>query len=159
VKNMTLFWLIIFVILIVVEAVTVSLTSIWFAAGALAALISAAFSAPIWLQVIWFIVVSGVTLYFTRPLAKRYLNAKRLATNADRVLESVCIVTEEIDNIAGTGTVSVGGKLWTARSKTGEKISMGEMVKAVSIEGVKLIVVPTSCVPEHSKEVYSTEIT
>lgn len=155
---MTLFWLIVFIILIVVEAATVSLTSIWFAAGALAALISAAFDAPIELQVIWFIIVSGVTLYFTRPLAKKYLNSKRTATNADRVLDSVCIVTEEIDNFAGTGTVSVGGKLWTARSKTGDKISKGETVKAMSIEGVKLIVVPTSIVPEQIKESEQTTI-
>jgi membrane protein implicated in regulation of membrane protease activity len=150
---MTLFWLILLVILIIIEAATVSLTSIWFAVGALAALISAVFSAPIWLQVVWFIFISGIMLVFTRPLAKKYLNSKRTATNADRVLNAVCIVTEDIDNIAGTGTVSVGGKLWTARSKTGDKISKGEMVKAVSIEGVKLIVIPMNLSKQEEADV------
>ena len=137
-------WLIAFVVFLIVEAVTFGLASIFFAFGALVALISALVGAPLGVQIAVFIVVSAVALYFTRPLAKKYLNARKLPTNADRMLNMIGIVTEEIDNIKGTGTVSVGGKVWTARSKSDENIAKGERVRAASIEGVKLIVRPAA---------------
>lgn len=150
---MILFWLFAFIVFLIIEAVTLGLTSIYFAAGALAALLSAAFSAPPWLQIVWFIVVSGVTLYFTRPLAKKYVNARRVSTNADRILNMLCLVTEEIDNLKATGAVSVGGKIWTARSLTGENIPIGTSVLPQSIEGVKLIVIPAGSAVEQEKPV------
>ncbi len=133
-------WLIAFVVFLILEAVTVGLASIFFAFGAFVALISALIGAPLGVQIALFIVVSAVTLYFTRPLAKKYLNARRHPTNADRMLGMIGIVTKEIDNIKGTGAVSIGGKIWTARSLTGENIAEGEKVRPESIEGVKLIV-------------------
>jgi membrane protein implicated in regulation of membrane protease activity len=145
-------WLIAFVVFLIIEAVTFGLASIFFAFGALVALIAAVASAPLWVQVVLFLVVSAVTLYFTRPLAKKYVNSRRMATNADRMLNMIGIVTEDIDNIEGTGTVSVGGKLWTARSLTGETIAKGKKVRAESIEGVKLIVKPLSDDAAENKE-------
>lgn len=139
---MIVFWLVAFIVFLVIEALTAGLTSIYFAAGALAALLSAALGAPVWLQVVWFVVLSGVTLYFTRPLAKKYVNSRRLATNADRVLGMVCIVTEDIDNLAGTGAAVAGGRIWTARSVDGTPIAKGSTVRVRAIEGVKLMVVP-----------------
>ena len=139
---MLIIWLALFVVFLIVEAATVGLASIWFAAGALVALICAAFNGPLWLQIALFVVVSAVTLIFTRPLAKKYLNPNRKATNADMVLTKAGTVTETIDNMAGTGTVSVGGKLWSARSLTGEVLEKGRYVRADHIEGVKLIVLP-----------------
>lgn len=140
-----LFWLIAFAVFLIVEAATYGLTSIYFAFGALAALICAVIDPKIiWLQVVLFIIVSAVTLYFTRPLAKKYVNVRHLPTNADRVLNMIGIVTEDINNIEGTGAVSVGGKIWTARSLTGVNIAKGERVRSKSIEGVKLIVMPLS---------------
>lgn len=152
---MIIFWLIAFVVFLAIEAATAGLTSIWFALGALVALISAAIGAPPWLQIIWFIVVSAVTLYFTRPLAKKYLSPRRKATNADRVLEMPCVVTEDIDNLNNTGSVSVNGKLWTARSMTGERLRKGTLVRAIAIEGVKLIVTPiVEAVSEKEAEIH-----
>ncbi len=139
---MIVFWLVAFIVFLVIEAVTAGLTSIYFAAGALAALLSAALGAPDWLQAVWFIVLSGVTLYFTRPLAKKYVNSRRLATNADRMIGTVCIVTEDIDNLAGTGAAVAGGKIWTARSVDGTPIPKGSTVRVCAIEGVKLMVAP-----------------
>jgi membrane protein implicated in regulation of membrane protease activity len=137
-----IFWLVAFVLFLIIEAATASLASIWFALGALVALISTALGAPLWMQIAWFIVVSAVTLYFTRPLAKKYLAPKRSATNADRLINETCAVTEDIDNIAGTGAVSIEGKIWTARSAGGEHIAKGTLVRVTAIEGVKLIVTP-----------------
>lgn len=133
-------WVIALVVFLVIEAITVGLTSIWFAAGALAAWICALLGAPVWLQVAVFIVVTAVALYFTRPLVKKYINGKVVPTNADANIGKECRVTETIDNIAGTGAVYVDGKTWTARSENDEVIPEGELVTALRIEGVKLIV-------------------
>lgn len=139
---MTVIWGIAMVIFLIIEGVTAGLASIWFAVGALAALISAAFGAPLWLQIVWFIVLSIVTLILTRPLARKYINNKSQATNADRMFGMTGRVTEAIDNIAGTGAVHLGGKEWSARSADGSAIPAGALVRAEAIDGVKLIVRP-----------------
>ena len=138
--TMTTFWLIVMVLFLVVEAVTVGLVCIWFAAGALLALLAAMCGAQLWLQIVLFLVASAATLYFTRPLVKRYVNSRVEPTNADMVIGKECRVTETVDNIAGTGAVYVDGKTWTARSENDEVIPEGTLVTAKSIDGVKLIV-------------------
>ena len=138
--TMTTFWLIVIVLFLVVEAATVGLVCIWFAVGSLAALLAAMCGAQLWLQIVLFLVVSAATLYFTRPLVKRYVNSKVEPTNADMVIGKECRVTETVDNIAGTGAVYVDGKTWTARTVDEEIIPEGQLVKAERIEGVKLIV-------------------
>lgn len=138
--TMTTFWLIVMVLFLVVEATTVGLVCIWFAVGSLAALLAAMCGAQLWLQIVVFLVVSAATLYFTRPLVKRYVNSKVEPTNADMVIGKECRVTETVDNIAGTGAVYVDGKTWTARSADDEVIPEGTLVTAKSIDGVKLIV-------------------
>ena len=141
--GMPAFWLIAMIVLLVVEGIAPGLVSIWFALGALAALISALLGAPLWLQVFWFVLVSVVSLAVTRPLAKKYVNSRVTPTNADMLVGQDCIVTEEIDNILGTGAVNVGGKVWTARlEEAGGRAYPGERMKILRIEGVKLIVVP-----------------
>lgn len=138
--TMTTFWLIVMVLFLAVEAVTVGLVCIWFAAGSLIALLAAMCGAQLWLQIVVFLIVSAATLYFTRPLVKRYVNSKVEPTNADMVIGKECRVTETVDNIAGTGAVYVDGKTWTARSENDEVIQAGTLVTAKSIDGVKLIV-------------------
>lgn len=140
IDNMSIVWVVIMVVFLVVEAATAGLTCIWFAIGALAALIAALFGAPIWLQLVWFFVVSVVTLYFTRPLVLKYVNSRSQPTNADMVIGKEALVTEAIDNVESAGAVAVGGKAWTARSENGEPIEVGSIVTVLRIEGVKLIV-------------------
>lgn len=137
-----LFWIVALLIFLAVEAVSVGLVSIWFAVGALAALICALLHGPVWLQAIWFVVISGVTLILTRPLVKKYVNAKSVATNADRNIGRSAVVTERIDNLAGTGTVKLDGVLWTARSANDAPIEEGTTVVVREIRGVKLLVEP-----------------
>lgn len=136
----TAFWIIAMVAFLVVEALTVGLASIWFAVGSLAAMICAMLDAQVWVQILVFLLVSAVALYFTRPLAKKYINGKKQPTNADMIIGKECRVTERIDNLAGTGAVYVDGKTWTARSDNEEVIEAGALVCALRIEGVKLIV-------------------
>lgn len=139
--NMTFVWLVAMVGLLVIEALVPGLVSIWFAAGALVALLLSLVGGELWLQFTCFLVVSLVLLALTRPLAKKYVNAHTTPTNADRLIGADCVVTEEIDNLRGTGAVSVDGKVWTARLETPDgKAPKGTVVKALRIEGVRLIV-------------------
>jgi len=136
-----IFWIVALIVFVAVEAATVGLASIWFAVGALAALICAALGGPVWLQVLWFLVVSVVTLILTRPLAKKLVNGRRVATNADRSIGRTATVTERIDNIAGQGAVRLDGLVWTARSTDDAvAIETGEQVTVREIQGVKLVV-------------------
>ena len=135
-------WLAATVVFAAVEAVSVGITSIWFALGAVAGLIVAALGGALWLQIVLFIVVTAATLIFTRPLAKKFINSRRVATNADRVFTISGVVKEDIDNLNASGVVSVDGKDWSARSLNGELIKAGTVVRTKKIDGVKLIVVP-----------------
>ncbi len=140
--NMTIFWIVFMVLFLIVEAATAGLTTIWFAVGALAALISALCNAAIWLQMLWFLIISIAALVFTRPLVRKYVNRKSQPTNADMVIGMEGRVVEPIDNVAAVGAVSVGGKIWSARSVGGEPVPAGTLVVADRIEGVKLFVAP-----------------
>ena len=141
--DMTVVWLIAMIVLLVVEGLVPGLISIWFALGALAALVSALLHAPLWLQIVWFLAVSIIALALTRPLAKKYINSRTQPTNADMLIGKECIVRESIDNVRGTGSVSVGGKVWTARTENeGVRLQEGDLAVVVRIEGVKLIVKP-----------------
>lgn len=135
------FWVAALVVFLIVEAVTAGLVSIWFVFGSLVALICAALGAAVWLQIFWFVIVSVATLVLTRPLVKRYVDSRSVATNADRNIGRAAVVTERIDNLAATGAVKLDGVVWTARSTDDAvAIETGERVTVRAIEGVKLIV-------------------
>ena len=139
--SMSVIWLIAMVILLIVEAMVPGLISIWFAIGALAALISALFHAPVWLQLVWFFAISILTLVLTRPLVKKYVNSRVTPTNADVVIGKDAVVTECIDNLHSQGAVMLDGKVWTARTEKEQvTVEAGETVRVLRIEGVKLIV-------------------
>ena len=136
-----IFWVVALVVFLIVEAVTAGLVSIWFVFGSLVALICAALGAAVWLQIFWFVIVSVATLVLTRPLVKRYVDSRSVATNADRSIGRAAVVTERIDNLAATGAVKLDGVVWTARSTDDAvAIETGERVTVRAIEGVKLIV-------------------
>lgn len=137
---MTIFWAAAIVVFVVVELATVGLTSIWFALGALCALIAALLGAPVWLQCIWFVIISVAALISTRPLVKKYINGKTQATNADRVIGRTAVVKERIDELAATGAVLADGKMWSARTVDGSTVEVGTPVTVRAIQGVRLIV-------------------
>ena len=135
------FWACAIVLFLIIEAVVPGLVSIWFAVGAIPALISALVGGPLWLQVVLFLVSSVAALVLTRPLAKKYVNSRVQPTNADMLIGKDCVVKETVDNLQGTGAVAVGGKVWTARAETeGEILPVGAVAKVLRIDGVKLIV-------------------
>lgn len=124
----------------VAEAVTVALVSIWFVAGAVAALVAAVAGASVTVQGVLFVAVSAVSLAATRPLAKKLAKRPPSRTNADRVLGARARVTEAVDNQNSTGAVYVDGKTWTARSADGSVLPAGAEVRVERLEGVKLFV-------------------
>ena len=137
-----MFWFVMLVLFILVEANTVTLVSSWFAAGALIAMIVSFFGAPIWLQAVLFFVISIVLLAAFRPLAKKYFTPKLTKTNVDSIIGTAGPVTVTINNTMATGTVKLGAMEWTARSTSGEPIPAGTLIKVDRIEGVKVFVSP-----------------
>lgn len=134
-------WLILMLVCVVVEILTMGLTTIWFAGGALVALIAGLLGANVPIQVSLFLLVSFVLLFVTRPVAMRYLNKDRVKTNASSLIGRTCIVKEEIDNLKAMGCVLIDGQEWTARCVDDNMvIEEGKVVVIESIKGVKLIV-------------------
>lgn len=97
----TMVWLAAMIVLIIIEIVTVGLTTIWFAIGALFAIIVSMLDGGIILQMTVFLLVSLGMLIFTRPLAIRYINNTRTRTNYEGIIGKVVRITQEVDNIAG----------------------------------------------------------
>ncbi len=125
----------------VIQILTMGLTTVWFAGGALAATLASLVGLPLMIQIILFLVVSGLLLFFTRPIAVKYFNKDRVRTNAESLVGRQAIVISEIDNLQGIGQVNVGGMEWSARTRD-ENITMpvGTVVVVLAIDGVKLIV-------------------
>lgn len=139
--EMLVFWLIVLILSVGIEAATLGLTCIWFAFGALIAVIAAALQAPLAVQVILFFIVSLVLMFGTRPIAVKYFNKDRVKTNVESLVGRQAIVVGEIDNLLGTGQVVVGGQEWSARCvDDGTKLPEGTVVEIVAISGVKLMV-------------------
>ena len=137
----TIAWLALLIILLIIEIITVGLTSIWAAGGALAALILNILGIPLAGQIIVFFVVTFVLLYFTRPFAVKYINTQRVKTNYEGIIGKTIRITETVDNISQTGTAVVNGQEWTVRAeKDGDILEPDTLAKAVNIAGVKLIV-------------------
>lgn len=133
-------WAAAIVIFGTLEAVTAQLVSIWFVFGAIAALIASFFNVPFAVQVIIFVAVTVLALVITRPLVKKFINPKRVKTNADKVVGQAGIVVQDINNVEATGQVKVDGQIWTARSTDNNVIASGNEVIIEKIDGVKLIV-------------------
>ncbi len=139
----SIIWLALFVVLIVFEAVTTGLFTIWFAGGALIALLVSLFLDMWVVQMVVFLIVSFLLLYFMRPVAMRKFNAKRLKTNVEDIAGREAKVTEFIDNLNASGTAILNGLEWSARSvEDSVTIPAGERVLVREVRGVKLIVEP-----------------
>lgn len=139
--NMTIAWLVILVVLVVIELVTMGLTTIWFAGGALIAALVSIPGTPLGLQILLFLTVSLLLLFFTRPIAVKYFNKDRVRTNVESLIGRQAIVISEINNLEGIGQVNTGGMEWSARSSYHDVVlPVGAVVTILGIDGVKLIV-------------------
>ena len=137
----SMYWLLIFVVLLVIEILTMGLTTIWFAGGALAAFAAGILGMGIIVQVIVFVIVSLVLLFLTRPYAVKYFNKDREKTNVEGLIGQQAVVTEEIDTLQAKGVAVVGGVEWSARTREPDGLIAKDTVVVIEeIQGVKLIV-------------------
>ena len=136
-----IYWLIVLVILIIIEILTLGLTTIWFAGGALVSFFLAIFMDSFVVEAGVGLIVSFFLLFYTRPIVKKYLNKGIVKTNYEGLIGRDGRVTEIINNVEGTGTVNLSGQLWTARSVDDKiTIDVDTIVTVNSIQGVKLLV-------------------
>lgn len=137
----TILWLALFVVLLIVEILTMGLTTVWFAGGALVALVLAIAGLELPVQIITFLIVSIVLLILTRPIAIKFFNQEREKTNVDGLIGRKAVVLDAIDTIHGTGRVEINGMEWSAKTEDMEcVIAPGKIVVVEGIQGVKLIV-------------------
>jgi membrane protein implicated in regulation of membrane protease activity len=137
----TIIWLVALIVFLVLEIISMGLTTIWFAGGSLIAAILAVLGAPFWLQIVVFFVVSCLLLAFTRPIAVKYFNKDRVRTNVESLVGREAIVVSEINNLQGVGRVTVGGQEWSARTTVNDRrMAVGTVGIVRAIDGVKLII-------------------
>lgn len=137
-------WILLLVIFVILELISMGLTTIWFAGGVMIAMIANLLGAGIWWQILLFLSVSLVLLFFTRPIATKYFNQNRVKTNLDSLIGKQAVVTASIRNLQEEGRVMIDGKEWTARSADAScTIEKDQIVRILSIQGVKLIVEPS----------------
>ncbi|RKJ81816.1 NfeD family protein [Butyricicoccus sp. 1XD8-22] len=135
-----LLWIAVILVTVALEAATLTLSSIWFSVGGIAALIAASLGFGFGSQLVVFVLFSAALLVLVRPFCRRFLRPKGAATNADRVIGQTAVVTEEIRNVDAVGAVQVFGQVWTARSADGKDYPAGTQVVVREIQGVKVIV-------------------
>lgn len=137
----TVYWLVLFVALLIIEIITMGLTTIWFAGGALAAFLAGVIGFGLVVQVVTFLAVSILLLVLTRPIAMKYFNQERQKTNAERLIGEKALVLEDIDTLKAVGTVIIDGQEWSAKTDEPDgKIRKDTIVEVEGIQGVKLIV-------------------
>lgn len=145
-------WIILIIVFAVIEIATVGLTSIWFAGGALAALLCYAVGLGDWWQFLVFVVVSLGLICFTRPWALKYLKPRLTRTNYEEAIDANVCVTEDVDNLKGTGTAVYKGQEWTARAyEERQRFEAGTIVRVKEIRGVTLYVVASEIMPQQKR--------
>ena len=135
-------WLIWMVVFLAIEGASVTLVSVWFAAGSLVAMIAALLNASFLVQLVIFFAVSCILLAMLRPMVRRYITPKVTKTNVDAIIGKQVLVTEAVDNLNACGTIKLNGIQWAARSTSGDTIETGTVVTIDRIEGVKVFVTP-----------------
>ena len=135
-------WLVLMIAFLIAESQSVTMVSLWFAVGALGALIAELCGAELWLQIVIFFTLSIVLLASLRPIARKYFTPRITRTNVDSIIGQTGLVTAPINNVTAQGQVKLGAMEWTARSTSGETIEAGTLVKVDKIEGVKAFVTP-----------------
>jgi len=134
-------WLVVLALCFILEGMTYSLVCIWFAGGALIALLTSLLGFNMPVQFAVFVIVSALLLLLVRPMAVRMTAAKKVRTNADRVIGQEGIVIREIDPIIGEGQIKVIGQIWSAKPEDGKSVIAPDMrVEVTGIAGVKAIV-------------------
>lgn len=134
-------WLVILAVMILVEVITMGLTTIWFALGSLGAVVAVATGQGFFIQFAVFVLVSFASMVVFRPIAVRYFNPAKEKTNIDEIIGKKAVVIETINNLQGSGKVQCRGMEWTARAaEETDIIEKDTEVEITEVKGVKLMV-------------------
>ncbi len=137
---MEIVWLSAVIVLGILESVTVQFVSIWFAGGALLALIAALLGASALIQSIIFVVASALLLVLTRPLVKKLVASDGFKSNTDSLIGKSAVITRTSDMFGEGGEAKVGANCWSVKSGDGTQLQKDDVVTIEKIEGVKLVV-------------------
>ncbi len=137
-------WGVVFAAMVIAELLSLQLVSIWFAAGAAAAFIAALIGVDMWIQLIVFVLISLVLLFFTRPLLRKFRIENGEPTDININIGKTAVVIEEINNIGGKGRARLDGVDWKAVSLDNQAVPQGEIVKVCEIKGTRLYVLPAN---------------
>lgn len=134
-------WFLIFLILIIVEVLTINLSTIWFIIGSVFAFFSSFFTRNLNYQIIVFIVFTIISIILTKRFLTKVSNFKKINTNVDSIIGRTCLVTKDINNLLNQGEIVIDKNIWSALSKDDNVvIKEGTKVKICDIKGVKVIV-------------------
>lgn len=136
------FWTAVIIVCFIVELCTTALVSIWFSLGGIGAFIAAMLGASFPVSLLVFVLISAISLLFTRKFVKKFMNVPNQPTNYELVIGQTAEVIEDIDSLKGTGRVKLDGVDWSALSEDNIHISAGESVTVKDIKSTKLIVSP-----------------
>ena len=136
----TFIWLAVIIGALVIESMTATLVSIWFAAGGLVALLLSFFTQSLYLQLTFFVIASAIALILTRPVVKKRITPKKVSTNYDMLIGQKATVCEDIIPLQGKGQINYRGQIWSAKSVDEEVIEKGKTVIINSVAGVRAIV-------------------
>ncbi len=137
---MEIVWLAAVIVFGILESVTVQFVSIWFAGGALLALIAALLGANAPTQSVIFVVASALLLLLTRPLVKKLVASGGFKSNTDSLIGKTAVITRSSDAFGEGGEAKVSANCWSVKSADGAALLKDEVVTVERIEGVKLIV-------------------
>ena len=136
---MVVVWSLIAIAALVIEFETANLVSIWFVAGGITGIVCALFKVDIWLQIVVFVLVSGVFIIGTRPFVKKISDNQTILTNADRLVGKVAVVTKDIAN-GEKGEIRVEFQNWVAVAIDNQTFNVGDKVVITEIVGNKMVV-------------------
>ncbi len=134
-NNLPWVWVAVTIICVVIESLTLSLTTIWFGISAFVMVFLAFTPLPFPAQLLIFVALAMVLLIFTKPIVKKKLSQKKIATNYERVIGQIAVVTKRITALE-KGSVKINGMEWTAAVKEDTTLEEGSKCMVEEITGV-----------------------
>ncbi len=138
-ENLAIFWLVMTIVFLVIEALTAALTTIWFAGGSLLTIVLSFFVDSFTIQIIFCVVVSAVLLIFTRPMLSKNIDKQKIKTNVDSLIGKTGFMIAPAPKFE-TGQAKIISQIWTVKSINNDTLDLNDEVRVVSVEGVKLMV-------------------
>ncbi len=143
-------WLLASGVFFVIEIFTVGFLIFWLGIASLFAMIVSFFTSNIIIQTSVFVIFSGLLIFATRPLIKKFDKNDTVPTNVYSIIGKKAVVIEDINWANGTGQIKLQGEVWSAKTTDNINIPKGSEVEIEKIEGVKAFVRPLKIVSKQN---------